>query len=85
MVGGVPFFSSVRGGSDFLAVGGGQGGGPHPKKSGGGWKNLAAKNVVSRKNREKWPIFSAAYCKIPENITISMPALAGEEKSDNFN
>ena len=23
---GVPFFSSVRGGSDFLAVGGGQGG-----------------------------------------------------------
>jgi len=46
---------------------------------------LAAKNVVSRKNRKKWPIFSAAYCKIPENIKTSMPALAGEEKSDKSN
>ena len=45
------------------------------------WKEFLDTNEVWK----KWPIFSAAYFKIPENITTSMPASAGEEKSANFN
>ena len=48
--------------------------------SGGGKYGGSKKSVASR-SVKKWPIFAAAYCIILGNTAISMPALAGKEKS----
>ena len=55
-VGGVQFFPSVRGGADFLLVGGGQRGVPIQKCRGGGKYGGSKKSVASR-SVKKWPIF----------------------------
>ena len=48
---------------------------------GGGGGGKGSKNSVASRSVKKWPIFAAAYCIIVGNTAISMPALAGKEKS----